>query len=148
MLFPSIFPKESLTVAVVVRAGGRGGEGVQRGWLCEGGYRAPHGCFCARVSYEDKPHITWHPAGDPDQGGEKPGPHSGQGQGSETDYWAYLVCTVSTYLQMYFSWATGVTRPFIVPLLLTQYTNIGYDFIVQLKRWQYVSYQTEISHTN
>lgn len=54
--FPSISSK--VTVAVVFRAGGRRGEGVQRGWLCEGGYRTPHGCGCARVSSEDKPHVT------------------------------------------------------------------------------------------
>lgn len=100
-VFPPTFPQKTMTVAVVLCAGGRGGQGVQRGWLCEGGYRAPYGHDCPRVRPEDKPHVTWHPAGDPDQGGEKPGPHFGQGQGPETDHWADLFCTVSTHIQIH-----------------------------------------------
>lgn len=86
-----------VAVAVVLCAGGWGGQGVQRGWLCEGGNRATYGHDCPRVWPEDKPHVTWHPAGGPDQGGEKPSPHFGQGQGPETDHWADLICTVSIH---------------------------------------------------
>ena len=78
-------------------AGGRGGKGVQRGWLCERAFRTPLGSDCPRVRPKDKPHVAWHPSGGSGQGGDKAGPHSGQGQGAETDYWAYLVCTVGTH---------------------------------------------------
>lgn len=57
-VFPPTFPQKTMTVAVVLCAGGRGGQGVQRGWLCEGGYRAPYGHDCPRVRPEDKPHVT------------------------------------------------------------------------------------------
>ena len=65
--------------------------------LYEGAFRGSLGRGCPGVGPEDKPHIARHPTGDPDQGGEEPGPHSGEGQGPETDNWAYLVCTVSTH---------------------------------------------------
>lgn len=86
--------------ADVCCAGGRGGKGVQRGRLCKGAFRATLRRGRPRVGPKDKPHIAWHPTGDPDQGGKKPCPHSGKGQGPETDYWAYLICTVRTHTSL------------------------------------------------